>query len=205
MLRTYRLDLQWAKVLNPLCCRAANHFKPEYCTNELMDIRNYVNFKKVPGGKRIESTIVGGVVFSKNVAHKDMATRVEQPHILLLQCPIVYERIEGKFVSISTVLETSPADEIINIDGTNLETNRQKNNEDEEVPQLRSVTTMATSKQRYSNVERKSEEKVFTTATDVSADFQIPCDLLKQNAARELKQSATGCVSTAMTIGFVLL
>ncbi|XP_005181106.2 putative 1-phosphatidylinositol 3-phosphate 5-kinase [Musca domestica] len=104
MLRSFNLDLQWANVLNPLCCRAANHFKPEYCTNDLMDIRNYVNFKKVPGGKRLESTIVGGVVFSKNVAHKDMATRVELPQILLLQCPIVYERIEGKFVSISTVL-----------------------------------------------------------------------------------------------------
>lgn len=104
MLRSFNLDLQWANVLNPLCCRAANHFKPEYCTNDLMDIRNYVNFKKVPGGKRLESTIVGGVVFSKNVAHKDMATRVEHPQILLLQCPIVYERIEGKFVSISTVL-----------------------------------------------------------------------------------------------------
>uniref|UniRef100_A0A1I8PLT5 1-phosphatidylinositol-3-phosphate 5-kinase n=1 Tax=Stomoxys calcitrans TaxID=35570 RepID=A0A1I8PLT5_STOCA len=104
LLRTFNLDLQWANVLNPLCCRAANHFKPEYCTNDSMDIRNYVNFKKVPGGKRLESTIVGGVVFSKNVAHKDMATRVELPQILLLQCPIVYERIEGKFVSLSTVL-----------------------------------------------------------------------------------------------------
>lgn len=104
MLRNANLDQKWSKVLTPLCCRAANHFKPEYCTNELMDIRNYVNFKKVPGGKRQECTIVGGVVFSKNVAHKDMATRVDRPKILLLQCPIVYERVEGKFVSISTVL-----------------------------------------------------------------------------------------------------
>ncbi|XP_054736493.1 putative 1-phosphatidylinositol 3-phosphate 5-kinase isoform X1 [Anastrepha obliqua] len=104
MLRTFQLDLRWSKVLMSLCCRAANHFKPEYCTNDLMDIRNYVNIKKIPGGKRQECTIVGGVVFSKNIAHKDMATRVEHPRILLLQCPIVYERIEGKFVSISTVL-----------------------------------------------------------------------------------------------------
>ncbi|XP_017482911.1 PREDICTED: putative 1-phosphatidylinositol 3-phosphate 5-kinase [Rhagoletis zephyria] len=104
MLRTFHLDLRWFKVLMSLCCRAANHFKPEYCTNDLMDIRNYVNIKKIPGGKRQECTIVGGVVFSKNIAHKGMATRVEHPRILLLQCPIVYERIEGKFVSISTVL-----------------------------------------------------------------------------------------------------
>lgn len=103
-LRFHNLDLRWSKVLIPLCCRAANHFKSEYCTNELMDIRNYVNFKKVPGGKAMDCKIVNGVVFSKNVAHKDMAVRVEGPRILLLQCPIVYERVEGKFISISTVL-----------------------------------------------------------------------------------------------------
>ncbi|KAH8277660.1 hypothetical protein KR018_003254, partial [Drosophila ironensis] len=104
LLRAHHLDQEWDKVLQHLCSTAANHFKPEHCTNDLMDIRNYVNFKKVPGGRRRDSTIVHGVAFSKNVAHKDMATRVPFPRILLLQCPIVYERIEGKFVTIETVL-----------------------------------------------------------------------------------------------------
>ncbi|EDV54978.1 putative 1-phosphatidylinositol 3-phosphate 5-kinase [Drosophila erecta] len=104
MLRAHNLDQEWDKVLQMLCSTAANHFKPEHCTNDLMDIRNYVNFKKVPGGRRIDSKIVHGVAFSKNVAHKDMATHVPFPRILLLQCPIVYERIEGKFVTIETVL-----------------------------------------------------------------------------------------------------
>ncbi|KAH8233686.1 hypothetical protein KR026_011308 [Drosophila bipectinata] len=104
LLRAHHLDQEWDKVLQMLCSTAANHFKPEHCTNDMMDIRNYVNFKKVPGGRRKDSTIVHGVAFSKNVAHKDMATRVAYPRILLLQCPIVYERIEGKFVTIETVL-----------------------------------------------------------------------------------------------------
>lgn len=104
LLQANQLDAEWGKVLQTLCSTAANHFKPEYCTNDLMDIRNYVNFKKVPGGRRKDSKIVHGVAFSKNVAHKDMATRVAFPRILLLQCPIVYERIEGKFVTIETVL-----------------------------------------------------------------------------------------------------
>ncbi|ALC42334.1 fab1, partial [Drosophila busckii] len=105
LLRAQRLDAQaWGKVLQTLCSTAANNFKPEYCSNDLMDIRNYVNFKKVPGGRRKDSILVHGVAFSKNVAHKDMATHVAFPRILLLQCPIVYERIEGKFVTIETVL-----------------------------------------------------------------------------------------------------
>lgn len=69
-----------------------------------MDIRHYVNFKKVPDGSRDECCSIGGVVFSKNVVHKDMATTIEKARILLLQCPIVYQRVEGKFVRIETLL-----------------------------------------------------------------------------------------------------
>lgn len=69
-----------------------------------MDIRNFVNFKKVPGGLRSETKIVGGIVFSKNVVHKDMATTIDNPKIMLLNCAIVYQRDEGKFVSIESLL-----------------------------------------------------------------------------------------------------
>lgn len=69
-----------------------------------MDIRNYVNFKKVPDGSRGDSCIVRGAVFSKNVVHKDMATTINDARILLLQCPIVYQRVEGRYVTIETLL-----------------------------------------------------------------------------------------------------
>lgn len=71
---------------------------------EHMDIRNFVNFKKVPGGIRNDSIIVRGTVFSKNVVHKDMATVINDARILLLQCPIVYQRDEGKYDTIETLL-----------------------------------------------------------------------------------------------------
>lgn len=73
-------------------------------TRNLMDIRNFVNFKKVPGGQRAESKIVGGVGFSKNVVHKEMASMVDKPRVLLLKCAIVFQRVEGKFVSLDNVL-----------------------------------------------------------------------------------------------------
>lgn len=69
-----------------------------------MDIRNYVNFKKVPGGSKKEAKIVYGAVFSKNVIHKDMSTVIKDANILLLQCPIVYQRVEGRYVTIETLL-----------------------------------------------------------------------------------------------------
>uniref|UniRef100_A0A7G3AV87 1-phosphatidylinositol-3-phosphate 5-kinase n=1 Tax=Lutzomyia longipalpis TaxID=7200 RepID=A0A7G3AV87_LUTLO len=104
LLRNENLDPEWSKILIPLCARVANTVKPGQYGADLMDIRSFVNFKKVPGGKRTESQIIGGVAFSKNVAHKDMITKVERPRILLLQCPIVYQRVEGKFVSLETLM-----------------------------------------------------------------------------------------------------
>ncbi|XP_055381749.1 putative 1-phosphatidylinositol 3-phosphate 5-kinase [Condylostylus longicornis] len=104
MLRNYNLNEQWSKILIQLCARVANHFRPEYLTNDLMDIRNYINFKKIAGGTRQDSTLINGVVFSKNVAHKEMLTRIEKPKVLLLQCPIAFERVEGKFVSFEKLL-----------------------------------------------------------------------------------------------------
>lgn len=103
LLQSASLDLNWSKTLIPLCARIANSMRPDICS-DLIDIRHFVNFKKVPGGIRNECRIFGGVVCSKNVVHRDMATEIEKPRILLLQCAIVYQRIEGKFVSIETVL-----------------------------------------------------------------------------------------------------
>lgn len=104
LLRNENLDESWSKVLLPICARIVNTLPPEIIGLDLMDIRNYVNFKKVPDGARNECCIVCGTVFSKNVVHKDMATTIDNARILLLQCPIVYQRIEGKYVSIETLL-----------------------------------------------------------------------------------------------------
>lgn len=105
LLRSENLDPSWAKTLIPIAARVANTVRPQACgLVDAMDIRNYVFFKKVPGGKRHESQILGGVVFSKNVVHRQMMSRVEKPKILLLQCAIAYQRVEGKFVSFDTLM-----------------------------------------------------------------------------------------------------
>ncbi|KAG5675557.1 hypothetical protein PVAND_005452 [Polypedilum vanderplanki] len=106
MLRNENLDTTWAKVLIPQCARIAHNIHPECSSRffESMDVRNFVNIKKISGGTRNECMIIGGVVFSKNVAHKDMKTKIDNPKVLLLQCPIAYQRVEGKFVTIESLI-----------------------------------------------------------------------------------------------------
>lgn len=51
-----------------------------------------------------ESCAVGGIVFSKNIAHKGMPTSLSSPRILLLRCSLVYQRVEGKLISLEPVI-----------------------------------------------------------------------------------------------------
>lgn len=95
------LDQSWSKVLINLCARIANTIKPH---PEIMDIRNYVKVKKISGGTRVECQIINGIAFTKNVVHKDMKTLIENARILLIECPIAYQRIEGKFVTLETLI-----------------------------------------------------------------------------------------------------
>lgn len=104
LLRYNNLEQSWSKVLIPLCATISHSIQPSTFRPDSMDIRNFVNMKKVPGGSRNECSIIAGTVFTKNVAHKKMATKIENPRILLLQCAIAYHRVEGKFVSIETLL-----------------------------------------------------------------------------------------------------
>ncbi|KAL7042422.1 hypothetical protein ACKWTF_001129 [Chironomus riparius] len=106
LLRNENLDLSWSKVLITQCARIAHTIHPEFSNRTLdsMDVRNFVNIKKISGGTRNDSTIIGGVVFSKNVAHKDMKIKIDNPKVLLLQCPIAYQRVEGKFVTIESLI-----------------------------------------------------------------------------------------------------
>lgn len=103
LLLSEHLDLKWSKILIHLCALVANRLKPDQ-NNDLRDIRNVVNFKKVPGGNRSESNIIPGIVFTKNVAHKDMASYIQKPKILLLQCAIVHQRNEGVYVNLETLM-----------------------------------------------------------------------------------------------------
>lgn len=64
----------------------------------------YVQIKKVAGGVKRECQIVAGVVCSKNLPRKTMPTRLVDPQILLLSSAVMYQRVEGKYLSLEPVI-----------------------------------------------------------------------------------------------------
>ncbi|KAL6051397.1 T-complex protein 1 subunit gamma [Balamuthia mandrillaris] len=60
-----------------------------------IDIKRYVKVEKIPGDEIEDSRVVRGVVLNKDVLHSKMSRRIENPRILLLDCPLEYEKGEN--------------------------------------------------------------------------------------------------------------
>jgi T-complex protein 1 subunit gamma len=68
-----------------------------------VDVKRYVRIEKIPGGELSECTVLDGVMFNKDVTHSKMRRRIENPRVLLLDCPLEYKKGESTTnVEIST-------------------------------------------------------------------------------------------------------
>lgn len=57
------------------------------------------------GGYPICSTLIKGVVCTKNIKHKRMVSQHKNPRLLLLGGALEYQKVLNKLASIDTVLE----------------------------------------------------------------------------------------------------
>ncbi|XP_033330522.2 1-phosphatidylinositol 3-phosphate 5-kinase fab1 isoform X2 [Megalopta genalis] len=99
------LSQTWSETILPIAHQVVDIVRPDLNHNvDDLDIRQYVQIKKCPGGSRDDCEIVSGAVCNKNVAHKGMNAMIAYPKILLLQCGLMYQRVEGKLLSLEPVM-----------------------------------------------------------------------------------------------------
>lgn len=99
------LAQSWSEIILPIAHQIVDQVRPNLNHDaDDMDIRQYVQMKKVPGGHRGECSIISGLICSKNVAHRGMNAMLAHPKILLLQCGLMYQRVEGKLLSLEPVM-----------------------------------------------------------------------------------------------------
>lgn len=99
------LSQNWSEVILQITRQIVDHVRPDLGhSGDDMDIRQYVQIKKSIGGSKNDCEIVSGVVCSKNVAHKGMNAMIANPKILLLRCGLMYQRVEGKLLSLEPVM-----------------------------------------------------------------------------------------------------
>jgi T-complex protein 1 subunit gamma len=61
-----------------------------------VDIKRYAKVEKIPGGEMEECTVLKGVMFQKDTVHSEMRRLIENPRILLLDCPLEYKKGESQ-------------------------------------------------------------------------------------------------------------
>lgn len=61
-----------------------------------VDLKRYARVEKVPGGEIEDSYVLDGVMLNKDVTHPKMRRRIENPRIILLDCPLEYKKGESQ-------------------------------------------------------------------------------------------------------------
>lgn len=61
-----------------------------------IDTKRYVRIEKIPGGDVLESKVLNGVLLNKDVVHPKMSRRIENPRVVLLDCPLEYKKGESQ-------------------------------------------------------------------------------------------------------------
>jgi T-complex protein 1 subunit gamma len=61
-----------------------------------VDVKRYAKVEKIPGGELEDCRVLKGVMFNKDVTHSKMRRRIENPRVLLLDCPLEYKKGESQ-------------------------------------------------------------------------------------------------------------
>ncbi|CAJ2511484.1 Uu.00g071090.m01.CDS01 [Anthostomella pinea] len=61
-----------------------------------VDIKRYARVEKVPGGEIEDSRVLDGVMLNKDITHPNMRRKIENPRIVLLDCPLEYKKGESQ-------------------------------------------------------------------------------------------------------------
>ncbi|TKA71254.1 T-complex protein 1 subunit gamma [Cryomyces minteri] len=61
-----------------------------------VDIKRYARVEKIPGGEIEDSCVLDGVMLNKDITHPKMRRRIENPRIVLLDCPLEYKKGESQ-------------------------------------------------------------------------------------------------------------
>eukprot|EP00761_Pharyngomonas_kirbyi_P011630 gb/GECH01011656.1/.p1 GENE.gb/GECH01011656.1/~~gb/GECH01011656.1/.p1 ORF type:complete len:614 (+),score=145.76 gb/GECH01011656.1/:1-1842(+) len=85
-----------SKLITQLAIDAVNTVMLEENGKKVIDTKRYARIEKIPGGEMEETRVLQGVMLNKDVVHAKMSRRIENPRILLLDCPLEYKKGESQ-------------------------------------------------------------------------------------------------------------
>ncbi|KAF2087745.1 T-complex protein 1 [Saccharata proteae CBS 121410] len=88
---------RWSELMCSLALKAVRTVSLEPTPGrQEVDIKRYARVEKIPGGEIEDSCVLDGVMLNKDITHPKMRRRIENPRIVLLDCPLEYKKGESQ-------------------------------------------------------------------------------------------------------------
>lgn len=91
-----KFSSRWSEMMCKLALQAICTVAKDENGAKTVDIKRYAKVEKVPGGEIEDSVVLDGVMVNKDVTHPKMRRRIENPRIVLLDCPLEYKKGESQ-------------------------------------------------------------------------------------------------------------
>jgi len=100
---------RWGSLIVDLAVVAVRKCYREVAGRPDIDTKRYARIEKIPGGSLEECVVMDGVMFNKDLTHPKMRRLIDNPRIMLLDCPLEYKKGESQ-----TNLEMSKEEDFTN-------------------------------------------------------------------------------------------
>ena len=91
-----KFSSRWSELMCKLALDAVRCVAQSEDGVKTVDIKRYARVEKVPGGEIEDSCVLDGVMVNKDVTHPKMRRRIENPRVVLLDCPLEYKKGESQ-------------------------------------------------------------------------------------------------------------
>ncbi|EIM92577.1 T-complex protein 1 [Stereum hirsutum FP-91666 SS1] len=88
--------IRWSDLMCKLALEAVRTVSAEEGGIQTVDIKRYARVEKIPGGEIEDSRVLNGVMLNKDITHPQMRRRIQNPRVVLLDCPLEYKKGESQ-------------------------------------------------------------------------------------------------------------
>lgn len=87
---------KWGDHVCKMAIQAVNKVSMNVNGRKEIDTKKYAKVEKIPGGTIEECMVLDGVMVNKDLTHPQMRKRIENPRVILLDCPLEYKKGESQ-------------------------------------------------------------------------------------------------------------
>ncbi|KAH9912159.1 T-complex protein 1 [Epithele typhae] len=88
--------MRWSDLMCRLALQAVRTVAHDEGALKTVDIKRYARVEKIPGGEIEQSKVLDGIMLNKDITHPKMRRRIQNPRIVLLDCPLEYKKGESQ-------------------------------------------------------------------------------------------------------------